>query len=264
MPERAERGDARITFRRRGLVIGESYFSEPADQFRRHLDVLRVVAAATPPAGRRRSNDAHALAIDLARQEDQLFDDISADTRRKIRRALDTDESGTTMHVAPSADVMAEFCDAYDRFAPARNLGPIFRPRLYALAASGNLMLSAAHSREGSVLVWHAYAATRARAHLLYSASVLPEAERADDRNVIGRANRLLHWDDIRSARAQGLEVLDLGGVDVTGRSEETTRIARFKLNFGGVPTPTHSWSEARSLKGSLVLLALRARGSDF
>ncbi len=57
---------------------------------------------------------------------------------------------------------------------------------------------------------------------------------------------------------------LDLGGVDVTGRSEETTRIARFKLNFGGVPTPTHSWSEARSLKGSLVLLALRARGSDF
>ena len=257
-------GDGRITFRRRGLVIAESYFEAPGDRAPSPADVLRVVAAPAARAGGRRSAAAHVLAVDLAREEDQLFDDISADTRRKIRRAVDTDETGTTMHDAPAPEVVAEFCDAYDRFAQGRSLAPVFRPRLSALAASRSLRLSAARSPDGRVLVWHAYAATSARAHLLYSASLLPDATRADDRNVIGRANRLLHWHDIRHARAHGLEVIDLGGIDVAGRSEETTRIAHFKRNFGGTVTPAHSWSEPRSAKGSLVLFALRVRGSDF
>ena len=198
MPERPERGDARITFRRRGLVIGESYFSEPADQFPRHLDVLRVVAAATPPAGRRRSNEAHTLAIELLRDEDRLFADISSDTRRKIRRATDKDRVETIADVAPSGAGVSAFADAYDRFASARSLAPIFRPRLLALASTGHLTLTVARAPEGRELVRHAYVGARAHAHLMYSASLLPDATHSEERNLIGRANRLLHWRDIQ------------------------------------------------------------------
>src|SRR4051812_44294897 len=210
MTDRRVHGDGRIVFRRSGLAVGEIYFQAAAAWDLGSIDVLRIVASPAARSGGRRSNDAHTLAIDLGRDEDELFDDISADTRRKIRRALDTDESSTRLHEAPTPEVVGEFADAYDDFARGRALAPVFRPRLYALASAGSLLLSAVYSGEGRVLVWHAYAATAGHAHLLYSSSRLPDATQADERNLIGRANRLLHWHDIVHAKGRGLDVLDL------------------------------------------------------
>lgn len=253
-----------IVFRRSGLAVGETYFHAPTAWELGRIDVLRIIAAPAAPSGGRPASHAHTLAIDLARDEDRIFGDISSDTRRKIRRALDKDAIETTMYPAPSAALVAEFSDAYDHFAHSRSLVPVFRPRLHALVATGGLLISAARSPDGRVLVWHAYVTAPKRGHLLYSASMLPDITESDERNMIGRANRLLHWHDILHAREQGFSVLDLGGIDVTGRSEETTRIAHFKRNFGGTPTPSHSWSESRSAKGALALFILRRRGSDF
>ncbi len=46
---------------------------------------------------------------------------------------------------------------------------------------------------------------------MLYSGSDVSEAA---DRNLIGRANRLLHWHDIRLFREQGFELYDFGHTD--------------------------------------------------
>ena len=263
-PSPSTGNDGHIVFRRSGLAIGEQYFSAPRPWDNGRIDVLRYIASPVPPPRPRTSHEGHTLAIDLALEQDRLFSQISSDTRRKIRRALDKDHTETSVQGAPSAEVIAEFADTHDDFAKARSLAPVFRPRLYALAATGSLLLSAARSPEGTVLVWHAYVVARARAHLLYSVSLLPSADDSDQRNMIGRANRLLHWQDIQHAKGRGYDVLDLGGIDVTGRSAATTRIAQFKRNFGGEPTPGHSWSEPRSVRGSLAKFALRLRGSDF
>ena len=256
-------GDGAIVFRRSGLAIGEVYFRETPPRDLGRIDLLRIVAAPRP-APRRVSGDGHTLAVALALDEDRLFSDISADTRTKIRRATKKDQLEVTAHDRPDQRVVSAFCDTYDRFARSKALAPVFRPRLEALAATGNLFLSNTSTADGSVLVWHAYVAANARGHLLYSASVLNEAIEAGERNLIGRANRLLHWEDIMHFKKRGYAVLDLGGLDVAGRSEETTRIAQFKRSFGGAPMPVYSWSERRSVKGTLALMALRLRGNDF
>ena len=83
-------------------------------------------------------------------------------------------------------------------------------------------------------------------------------------RNLIGRANRYLHWRDIRLFRDRGYDLYDFGGLDVTGRSEKTAGIARFKRGFGGEVRPVYSSTSARSLLGTAVHRILGLRGVDF
>jgi hypothetical protein len=256
--------DDSIVFRRKGLTIGEVYFRSTRPAGLRRVDLVRHVSAPAPPPRRRIAGDLHSLTIDLTPEESTLFEALESETRRLVRRAADRDQLRAVTFDAPDEATITEFADAYDRFAATQALAPCYRPRLLALAATGNLSLSAARTEDDRTLVWHAYVGFGPRSQMLHTASALHEVGANAERNLIGRANRLLHWQDMLHFKERGFDVLDLGGIDVTGRSEKTTRIAQFKRSFGGEAVPVHSWTEPASLKGALALAALRLRGNDY
>ena len=337
---RVTSSDGAIVFRRRGITIGEAYFDAATARDLGRVDLLRVVGAFSPPV-EHGSRERHTLVIDLATDEDRLLEQMSKDTRYKIRRATKdslrvaatlqpssatvdefsdfydrfasaqsvspafrprlhaladqgnlvlataTDEDRLLEQMSkdtryqirramqkdpvrvastaqPSSATIDEFSDFYDRFASAQSVSPVFRPRLRALADRGNLVLTTASDEDGAVLVQHAYVAARARSYMLYSASVLAQSADSSARNLVGRANRYLHWHDIRFFRDRGYDLYDFGGLDVTGRSEKTSRIAHFKRGFGGEVRPVYSSTSARSLLGAAVQRILGLRGVDF
>jgi len=255
--------DGAIVFRRRGITIGEAYFDAASARDLGRVDLLRVVGAFSPPV-EHGSRERHTLVIDLATNEDRLLEQMSKDTRYKIRRAMRKDPLRVAATVQPSSATIDEFSDFYDRFASAQSVSPAFRPRLHALAHRGNLVLTTASDEDGAVLVQHAYVAARARSYMLYSASVLAQSADSSARNLIGRANRYLHWHDICLFRDRGYDVYDFGGLDVTGRSEKTAGIAQFKRGFGGEVRPVYSSTSAQSLLGAAVQRILGLRGVDF
>jgi lipid II:glycine glycyltransferase (peptidoglycan interpeptide bridge formation enzyme) len=51
---------------------------------------------------------------------------------------------------------------------------------------------------------------------------------------MTGRANRLLHWEDILYFKNQGYEIYDLGGITLDESNKEGQAIAKFKRCFGG------------------------------
>ena len=257
--------DGVVAFRRRGVTIGEAYFSAAAADAPglSRIDLLRIVAAFSPPS-ERGARKRHTLVIDLDDDEDRLLEQMSKDTRSKIRRAMQKDPLEVTSAAEPSAAQVEEFADFYDRFAAAQSVAPAFRPRLHALAGGGNLVLSGAVGEDGEVLVRHAYVAARGRGYMLYSGSVLAESEDSGARNLIGRANRYLHWSDIRLFKERGFGLYDFGGLDVEERSPKTAGIARFKRGFGGRVLPVWSLTKARSLKGAAAQRILSFRGVDF
>jgi hypothetical protein len=257
--------DGVIAFRRRGVTIGEAYFSAAAADAPGlpRIDLLRIVAAFSPPS-ERGARKRHTLVIDLDDDEDRLLEQMSKDTRSKIRRAMQKDPLEVTSAAEPSGAQVEEFADFYDRFAAAQSVAPAFRPRLHALAEGGNLVLSGAAGEDGEVLVRHAYVAASGRGYMLYSGSVLAESEDSSTRNLIGRANRYLHWSDIRLFKERGFRLYDFGGLDVDERSPKTAGIARFKRGFGGEVRPVYSTTSARSLRGAAVRRILALRGVDF
>ncbi|HEX7300481.1 MAG TPA: GNAT family N-acetyltransferase [Solirubrobacteraceae bacterium] len=257
--------DGVIVFRRRGIAIAEAYFEpEGADApSLGRVDLLRIVGAFAPPS-ERGSRQLHTLVIDLGADEDTLLEQMSKDTRYKIRRAMQKDPVRAGVAGESSGEAVDAFADFYDRFAAAQSVAPAFRPRLHALAGHGNLVITAATGEDGAALVQHAYVAAHRRSYMLYSASVLAESADGDMRNLVGRANRYLHWHDIRMFKERGFALYDFGGLDVTGRSEKTTNIARFKRGFGGQVRPVYSSTHSRSLRGAAVQRILALRGVDF
>ena len=254
-------GDGVIAFRRRGITIGEAYFDEaPADVGR--VDLMRVVGAFSPPG--EGSRQLHTLVVDLSADEDALMEGMSKDTRSKVRRAMQKDPLQVGAMSEPTPGDVDEFSDFYDRFAAAQSVAGAFRPRLHALAERGNLVLTAVRDDDGHVLVRHAYVAARGRGFMLYSGSVLDQAGDSAVRNLIGRANRYLHWYDIGLFKERGFDYYDFGGLDVTGRSEKTAGIARFKQGFGGEVRPVYSSTSARSPLGRVVKGVLGMRGVEF
>jgi hypothetical protein len=263
--ERAPSDDGVVAFRRRGVMIGEVYFDAGAVDARglARIDLLRIVAAFSPPS-ERGWRKRHTLVIDLTQDEDRVLEQMSKDTRSKIRRAMQKDPLEVAAAPDPSAAQVDEFADFYDRFAAAQSVAPAFRPRLHALARGGNLVLTSAAGEHGEALVRHAYVAARGRGYMIYSGSVLAESADSSVRNLIGRANRYLHWHDISLFKQRGFEIYDFGGLDVEERNPKTVGIARFKRGFGGEVRAVYSSTSARTLRGAVVQRILALRGVEF
>ena len=254
---------AMIVFSRATIRIGEVYFSEERKAGGPRVDLVRFIGV-LHPRERLGWTLGHTLLIDLAKDSDTLLREMDSGTRYEIKRAQSKDSLMHDRSDAPSPQMVESFCDHYDEFAKSKSLRSIFRLRMHELARREMLLLSAMSTGQGQVLVQHAHLMTAGRVMLLYSASKFREINDSTARALVGRANRLLHWQDMMTAKERGISVYDICGVDITNRSPETSRIAQFKQGFGGKLVPVFGRSAADSLKGILVKTALKLLGKNF
>ncbi len=176
--------------------------------------------------------------IDLKRSEEELFADIHKEDRAKINRS---DREGLRWMGSPTpADSdMEEFVFRYRAFAQEKRITSVTRPQLDSFSSS--LFLSKA-ALEDKILAWHLYLVDRGegRARFLYGLS--ERFAQGSDANLIGRANRWCHWQDMRNFKAQGLGIFDFGGIAVDTDDPSLRGINQFKLRFGGVVKREDHW----------------------
>lgn len=247
-----------ILFRQRGIRIAEAWFDLPPPSGGADL-VCYVQRPGPIPGGR--NHEKHTLLIDLSQEEDALFAAVNPDTRTKIRRARDKD--GIRCEAVPvEAASLADFTAFYGRFASGKGLHAPAPGYLEAVARDGGLDLSrACDPLTGEVLVWHAHLVACGRARLLLSASLFRESEDAQRRNLIGRANRYLHWCDLLRFKAALVGTYDWGGWYAGATDEAKLQINRFKKDFGGSVAREWSSDVGVTLRGRLALLLRRLRG---
>jgi hypothetical protein len=196
--------------------------------------------------------------IELEQAEDALLGACSKSNRYKIERARRRDNVRTAFLSSFDERGMLEFAHYYDSFAASKNVPPLRRDQFTAMARAGKLVISTARTEDGSLLAAHAYFVGQSRARLTHSASMFRLETDSAERNRIGRANRLLHWDDMIRFRASGVKAYDLGGWYTGRRDQPLLRINTFKEEFGG--RVVHEWDifRAGSARGWLYL-----RGRD-
>lgn len=168
--------------------------------------------------------------IRIDRPDDAILKDFSKTSQYEIRRAQKEDLSFGLV------DAPDSFRTFFNDFAVTKSLQPLV-PRL--LDAYWPQLLVTQMSAGGESLVMHAYLLDKGirRAALWRSASHFRSAEGADQqqrRNLIGRANRLLHFSDMKHLRDQGYEVYDLGGYAPNTNDPSLQRINEFKDSLGG------------------------------
>ncbi len=215
-----------------GVPINEIFFSADPLALDGQVLIQFFVQAQRPIDG---FNQFKTPIINLKSDPGVLFSSLSSGTRYKIRRA---EREGYVPSVAgePTDTDTRNFCVFFDRFAASKKLSPANRAKLKALRDNNSLILSSVHAKDGQAIAMHAYVSDTEleRVRLLYSASHFRASSSSEERNAIGRANRLLHWHEIETLARAGYSTYDLGGIPINDSDPEKNAIARFKSEFGG------------------------------
>lgn len=181
--------------------------------------------------------------IDLTQDLDTLWRNMDKkSTQYEIRRV---EREGIGTHINKHFD---EFYKINKSLARKQRRTPWFGIgiSLEAMKRYGTLF---AAEHNGEILGGHLYFEDAAHIRLWLSASKRLEADR-EKAALIGRANRLLHWEAIKYAKAKGIEGFDWGGL---WSEEEATRdsarrnINSFKQSFGGTTVKRFSYLKAYS-----------------
>lgn len=171
---------------------------------------------------------------DLTMSEDKLLMGVRKTVRNEIRRAANDNLSlffFDSDAIEKNLEIIDEFENAYQKFAKELNNGMVFaaysRNKIDQYLKVRCFYLTEAKS--GLLSVYHAYVYDEEEVVLIYSVSDF----RSDsvDRNLAGRANKYLHYQDMLMFKRLGLKIYDWGNIS---DPDNPNGIDNFKLSFGG------------------------------
>lgn len=253
-----------IIYKKKHLRIAEVWMDVDCPESLPEVDILRFCACLSPIRNQPSVPRAQNLLIDLTQKNDTLLSQMEETTRKHIRRADTKDNLEHCVIKNCSNAEVENFCNFYDEFAKSRKLRPSVKPRLDQFADQSTLVLTSINAPGTEPLARHAYIRQGTRATLLYTASMYRHKDDQEMRKLMARANQYLHWKDMLYFKEEDCLLYELGGVDITGKNEQTSRITRFKLGFGGYIASEYSCTIPKSLKGHLACSLLHLAGIDF
>ena len=236
------------------LKIAEVYFSndDTTEIFDADI-IIHLQASKNTGAGR----PFYTLHINLNKDEDVLFSEMDKNTRYEIRRANEKDNLSAAIYNFPSGDQIKEFCNYFNKFAITKKLGTCNENKLKVLREIGALSLSFVKDSKGEILCYHAYIVDRNRSRLLYSASHFRLYQDNSRRALYGRANRYLHWADMKYFKKKGLLIYDFGGLSMNKENKALSNIDDFKKSFGGNIVIEYNYYKPKTLLGKIAMLYL-------
>jgi hypothetical protein len=196
--------------------------------------------------------------VDLTQSTGQLTEQLNKDTAYKIRRARDRDQITCECCDPRDPAVLDIFEEMYNPFAATKGLSRLDRAQTESMAAAGVLDLSVAKDSQGNALVYHANYRGRHRATQMQSPSLYWKLPGSAARNLIGRANRYLIWNDMLRYKEQGLRCFDFGGWYAGTTDQTLLKINEFKKGFGGQVVREYVCQQILTLKGWGVLNTAR------
>lgn len=238
-----------ITYSHRYLSYGLVLYDEKPDTDSK-IDILRMDQCSKP---RWFASTYTTLHIRLDADESAIFDGFEKNTKYEINRAATKD--GISVKELKFPEERTEFYSLYNSFADQKGIPRIGEAETDLLIEAGRFKARAAYSAEGELLVIHTYITGNGRARLAHSISFFRDSSDNAKRNLIGRANRFLHWEDIRHFKSEFYSVYDLGGIDTDSANRETMSINRFKECFGGFVATEYNSLVPASPKGLAALL---------
>lgn len=167
----------------------------------------------------------HTVELDLVQDEETIFSNFRTTNKQEIRKS---EKEGVTCSF--NGDVQT-FVDFYNDFASVKNISRTSKRRIDEM---GEHFFISFASLGNDILAAHSYLIDKevGIARLYHSAS--KRLSETFDRNLIGRANKLLTYKDILYFKNNGFKIYDFGGIAEGTTDKSLVGINEFKLSFGG------------------------------
>jgi len=238
------------------FTVAEEYFETVCETPR--VDVLRYRLVASPE-NLRNVEPQSTVTIDLTQPESVIFQNFDKATRYEIRRAESKDliECVLLNSHEITESSLAQLESNYRGLVKIKGVTPINMQRLSLLQEQGKLFLGKATMPDGTALAWHVYLVAHRRARLLHSLSLFRDTQQSAQRQLVGRANRLLHWNDIIEFKNAGIELYDFGGYFQGNIDKGRLQINQFKDEFHGVLRTEFNGFRFFGARGFIVKIGL-------
>jgi lipid II:glycine glycyltransferase (peptidoglycan interpeptide bridge formation enzyme) len=244
-----------IYYRKKHFIkIAELWYNY--DEVRHHaVDILRFKFV-TKKVKAASLEKLYTLLLDLEKNENELFNAIKKNTRYEIKRAKDKDniECKTFLDTnEKDMNKLHQYIDFFNDFADSKGRSHITFSELSQFYNEGTLCIRYAFINN-DILTMHAYIVSDNTARLYQSSSLFRKSDDINYRNLIARANRLLHWEDILYFKNKGILIYDLGGWYGGNTLTEQLSINIFKESFGGQKKEEYSFILPVTLKGRIAV----------
>jgi len=201
--------------------------------------------------------------IDLRQSENELWNAVILKTRKVIRQAMrDGIAIGRVSRI--TEPVWNAFLEAHSKLRQRKaNAGALGVGQIGELIAQDRFVLTVSRDAQGHVLSWHGYVRTPERVRLFTTVSDMDPSRDTHWNNLVGRAHRLHHWQDMLAFKNEGVRIYDFGGVYRGTEDSEQMNIARFKQSFGGCFADSYDAVVPLTIKGRLALSLVAHIGAE-
>lgn len=229
-----------------------------------NVDVMRYKFVGEKQGKAASFEELYTLLLDLDEPEDVLFSRVRKNTRYEINRAKNRDKvTCATLLQGNEKDERktGQYIDFFNVFADSKGRSHVTFSDVESFYNSGTFCIRSVETdAEHIILTMHAYVVSDNIARLYQSSSHFRASDDAEYRAMVGRSNRLLHWDDIIYFKKMGLKWYDFGGwyggTETTGTYQEQLLINQFKESFGGEKKAEYSYIVPVSLRGSIAVFS--------
>jgi hypothetical protein len=241
-------------YRKKKLItIAETWY-DTREEPQKKADIVKYKFVDEKREGAVLGEDLFTLINDLTEPEEAIFSRIRKNTRYEINRAKNKDAVECAAFLGPGekdAEKIGVYIDFFNAFTASKKRSAItFEDIRQFLEAGTFCVRSAADKDQTPVYTMHAYIISDNRARLYQSSSHYRNSESQERRNLIGRANRLLHWEDMLFFKRMGLRYYDFGGWYGGLEDGEKIAINQFKESFGGEKKREYSYMVPRTVLG--------------
>ena len=204
------------------------------------------------------------LITNLEDTEEEIKQRFSKSCKYKVNRAVrENVEWEIFQDERITEEVLDDFCDFFQAFWESKGASLPDKEKLKcdlkAYKAAGSLTIAYALVN-GEKAVYHTHISDKNVARLLHSASLyrLQQDEEGNTKNLIGMANRLLHYEEMKYFKNQGKTTYDWGGA---GRGEDVIHITEFKESFGGTPVRYYDFEQVNGILAKVFKIVVKIVG---
>ncbi len=237
--------------------LGEYSVSELLKQGRR-ADILFVHGVREEEANGsfRKKQEFHSCINDLTIPEEELLKGIHKNVRYEIRRSEKDDVEVrfyTAKDVLEDRKLLNVFADIYEKMYRSKGMNTTLNLTTIQKYLEVNGIFFSTIYYQGELAIFHSYICDEREVRLLHSASCFRDED--TDPNLIGRANKRLHWDDMKYFKESNYTEYDWGGISDL---ENPNGIDAFKLKFGGEKITYYNVYAGNTILGKLAVWAMK------
>lgn len=198
----------------------------------------------------------NSLMIDLKQTEDEIFNKINKTVRYEINRSIKENLHVTILSSKEiTTDIKEKFQICYNKMYEDKGIDCHLPINEFNKYIDSNMLVLTYASDDEENLVYHAYVHDGKTTRLLYSCSTFREDD--TKKALIGRANKFLHWEDIKYFKNNSYEKYDLGGIF---SYDNPNGIDKFKINLGGEKISYYNIILGNRLLGKLLVIIMKLK----